>query len=277
MKSITILPIFAVVSLAACGGVSTPAEMTEQPSRVTGSAGSGTLNVATDVENDRLVVTVSDLTLNLNSFAALNNDTFKAYKAGLNIIFQSEGALTAVEGRYVGIGVPDQGLQVTRTTEALFSHSGDAIVSAPGNAVSTGTYAGYHLADNPAPEFNNLLTTVSGRATMTVDLENLMISGAITERTSVDENSGDTIIQVGALSDVRLPSVAIGADGAFSGPSEGGLIVGFNPNDWTSATGTFEGLVAGPNATETVGALSLVHGDRDGGTLTEFGVFATGH
>ena len=124
----------------------------------------------------------------------------------------------------------------------------------------TGSYTGVFTEDlRGDPVYT---TVISGKAELTADLDEMMISGTISERRSTRSEV--------FYADVSLNETSI-SGGTFSGTTTGGSGI-TSPFTTTAADGSYAGILAGPTGDEALGSLTFEH-DPDGTTRTETGVF----
>ncbi len=164
---------------------------------------------------------------------------------------------------------------------AEFGHGGAMIARnsepnslpiATGELVYTGLYAGIRVIDENSPGGSADVQLVSGDAELLVDLLDFDITGSIVgfinNRTyyDVDGNPLGTLPTI-----VMNEGSTISADGRFTG----GTVTTFDSSLAELQNGTFEGMFAGPNGEEVVGAIILTGPAVEGSSINskETGVF----
>ncbi len=163
---------------------------------------------------------------------------------------------------------------------AAFGHGGAMIsrTSAPnslpvgrGELIYRGLYAGIRVLDQNNPGGSADVQLVSGDANLLVDLLDFDVTGAIIgyvdNRTYYDVD-GNLLGNLPTI--VMNEGSVISADGRFTG----GTVTTYNGTE-PLQTGTFEGMFAGPNGEEIVGAIILTGPAGVGSTVSsqETGVF----
>ncbi len=193
----------------------------------------------------------------------------------------STGSATASVGTLIIVGSEINSLaEADFTTGAAFSRLTETTLPLTGSATFEGDYISVVLPNDLEAVNPNIDTlAISGDITLNADFANAVISGDITDRRFVDllaeeENVGGGIILAEAadqIADVSLASTAIDDTGAFTGLASAGVSI-VDGSEVTTEDGVFSGLIAGTDATEAVGAVSLTH-TLEGQTFTELGSF----
>ncbi|MEP5153454.1 hypothetical protein [Planktotalea sp.] len=173
--------------------------------------------------------------------------------AGLHNAYFGQGQgseIIVYSGRNVG----------SLTTFASYARTGETDMPLKGDAQFIGDYAGFTSTRR-----------INGNAQIDVDFENAKVSGRITNR--VFRQRADNVADVvNPLSTILLEETDLTDAGGFSGVTAGGQIVN-GQILWNPATGTFEGLIAGPDGQEAVGTVTLTHRAPSGVTFEETGGF----
>lgn len=141
-----------------------------------------------------------------------------------------------------------------------------------GELIYTGLYAGIRIIDQNSPGGSADVQMTSGDATLLVDLLDFDVTGSIVgfinNRTYYDVNGN----LLGTLPTINLnEGSVISTDGRFTG----GTVTSYDSSGDPLQTGTFEGLFAGPNGEEIVGAIILTGPAVEGSAIEsqETGIF----
>lgn len=260
----------AVLGLAACGGGSSgPAFVTVQP-----KSESNVHNV-TDLEPiPRTSLTRATINGARHTFDNLSSRSVGTFSGHENV-GSTSGAMFESEtdgSRAVLVGLDNSGdttlgTTVARLTETNLPTSG------------TATFAGDYVAGvQPGSLTTSPRLLITGDATLTANFENDRISGMITNRRLLDNATMDPVAWA-TVDDLELQDAQIDPTGTYFGQlSEGSIVLLQGGNQRADRLdGTYQGVVAGQDATENVGAVSMEHEFQGLGTYYETGVFAAGH
>ena len=147
---------------------------------------------------------------------------------------------------------------------AMVARDGDpnSLPIAKGELIYTGRYAGIRVVEGNNDSGD--VSLVRGDAKLAVDLRDFDITGSIigsiNNRTVYDVN-GNLIGSLGVI------GINQGAEISADGRITGGTATSYSLGHVALGTGTFEGLFAGPNGEEIVGAIIIV--EDNGGTGTQ--------
>jgi len=247
----------ATTALTACGGSSNTSVSQLAIAATTVTAGNDVIVVAPNGSGG-LDITVGGGTTAYVADAAKNAGGFDGFDDATNSVIAHYGESTSGS---VSAAV------ATTTADATFSgatYERTAAGSVPvsGTAGYAGSYVGV-LTDDASDVTANY---VAGDVALTANFDSTTISGTITNRTGFSTVTGGS---TATFADLTLNGGSISASGAFSGSASGGEILGVGG---ASASGTYNGLIAGAAADEAVGSVTLSH-SQPGATATELGVF----
>lgn len=132
---------------------------------------------------------------------------------------------------------------ITGTTEVttVLSRLGETTLPDSGMVTYTGSYAGLYSVVGARETAGHMF----GRARLDLDFTNNTTSGLIDQRA----NSGGQV-----ATDIELELGAM-ADGSFSGTTTGGAFA----TGFSSAPGTYGGLIVGENGEEAIGQVTIYH------------------
>jgi len=115
---------------------------------------------------------------------------------------------------------------------------------------------------------------ITGDASLTANFDDGTIEGSVTDRRYVDMRTGGTVLG-SSVEDLTYEETDISSTGRFSGTAtEGELTTG--AITYVTSDGAYEGLVAGTDGSEIVGASTLTH-TFGANEFLEIGSFAAGH
>lgn len=183
------------------------------------------------------------------------------------IAFVSASA-TSVAGMAVYQDGADQ------THGVFYDRIGDTNLPTSGTATLNGDYVGMLIDD--AGGGSVFGAGFLGEVTIDVDFGTQAVSGAITNREFVSLLTADTLIAGSSVADITLSEADLLDDGSFVGTLTGGAVTIDADTADTSGANSYAGLIAGTEATEAVGGISLPQ-NIDGSAYVEIGSFAAGH
>ena len=144
-------------------------------------------------------------------------------------------------------------------------------IPSSGTATMHGRYIGALSDDRliPANAHANAHLAIYGDVELTVDFAEESISGLISNRQVFEQSVPE--FETTIVDDLVLTKTDIANDGSYSAATSGGR---HRPSATTSATGTYTGIISGAYATETAGAVAVLH-QNPGSTsrLWEHGVY----
>jgi len=277
----------ALLGLAACSGGGSNGSSTLSPDSGTIQIGNAALagQVQSGLSDGQQVnVTSNGTTIT----GVLYNTTLSGVQSG-NLY--GAGALSAAGNTFQVVAFSDdgasgssQGVGITTTVVgssasgtvgnygqyAFYERTGTTLMPVSGSGTYTGEYRatyGSQTAGINGSATGGLIAVV-GIASIPIDFGTSSITGAtITNRTSLlaDGSTPDT------FADVMLSDVTFNNAGVFSGTATGGLN---STQTLTLNSGTFEGLIGGPNGGAVAGAILLTSQDGGAFIFTELGVFS---
>jgi hypothetical protein len=155
-----------------------------------------------------------------------------------------------------GAGTVVAGSFTDDSIQRVHSRIGSTNLPISGNATFTGTYAGVLNSPSGFTIFYERVGLIRGNATLTADFGAPTISGSITDRI---DSRGVTYGELDLTQSGIDPT-----DGSFGAPTSGG--VSTQPG-YTSAPGSYDGLIVGAQGQETVGGVTLQHQVNSSGLL----------
>lgn len=219
------------------------------------SASSSGLSVVFDAQSGSLALDVLGTDLELNRFSVADFGAFLAMRDATGIHHAYYG-----EGQGTQIAIYSGGLAGNVGLLASATRVGATEMPLVGQARFIGDYAGFTTTRR-----------VNGRARLDVDFGANTAEGRITDRL-LRQRPDNVADVVNPLSDIILEVTDLRADGSFQGETGGGQIVNGQAL-WNPATGSYVGLVGGPNGREIAGTLTLIHRAPNGSTFEEVGGF----
>lgn len=260
------------ISLTACGGTSTPTPVSVTPG-------------AEDIGRDLLTLTLSGAETQIildsadGAIAIPIDDLGRqgTLRAGFVIAGLSLGGAYLSEGDASRAGVAIYGFN-GETPDEVISHGGfyertaASTIPTTGSADLEGAYASFLVDPDTGVTID--FAAIVGDLSLNADFGAGTVSGTIEDRVLIDVQGYDEI-PMSDLPDLTLAETAIGNAGEFAGATSGGDL-NVNGFEVVSTTGTYGGLFAGDNATESVGTVQIRHVGTDE-TFDEIGVFAAGH
>ena len=243
-------------ALTACGSSNTPVGGAPPPITVgpaTQQTGLATLT-ATPIAGTSNFLFASDGIDNASvvTDGSVTNGTLIGYKNAADDSF----AFVASTGNSIAaIGVSDP--LIGGLDGQLITRIGSTTIPVSGTAIYSGSYAGF------LKQSNLVGAIVYGDAVLTADFTANEINGAITNRQRIDLS---TLVPSPAFEVLDLETGSIDNAGGFSGSTSEGGIFGL------STTGSYSGLLTGPNAEEVAGQVDVSH-DAGGAMIFETGVF----
>lgn len=205
------------------------------------------------------------------------NASVGSFVAGFNFSPTEYGGVYFSEGEASQTALAVAGFDVTSlpsniTHSAFYERTTASSLPLSGTAKATGQYASTVFFQSDSQLIDSL--AITGDLELDVDFDDRTIIGRVTDRTLVnwltfaevpDSVAEDLILSGGGFDD----------DGEFIGTVSGGAFA-ISGQRSAASLGTFRGLFAGQEATETVGVIRLGH-LYAGSDSDEIGVFATGH
>ncbi len=239
------------------------------------------LGVLGDLDSEFNIVAGTDAAVILQQF--FGGTAKQPVQLALAFAGSTDSATASVGTLIVGDSDIESPAEADFTTGAAFSRLTETTLPLTGSATFEGDYISMIVPNDleaVTPDIERL--AISGDITLNADFASALISGDITDRRFVDllpdgEEITNGIILVEEISfpdqiaDISLVSTAIDDTGAFTGVASAGesLVDGSNV---TTEDGIFSGLIAGADASEAVGSVSLTHTFEDQ-TFTELGSF----
>ncbi len=180
----------------------------------------------------------------------------------------------APEARGYAVRTPNSGLVILASEGAAVGYGGTSFenltsTSLPQNGRVTyrGTYAGF-LRNETVPN-SDISSLITGDATLAANYTDNAIDGTISNRQSRSPAT-NRVVTERPLSDLILEAGTIDGAGAFSGMTSGGEI---DVENWAPASGTYSGVITGPNGQELVGGVTVVHRSPFSVPFSEIGGF----
>lgn len=256
-------------ALAACGGSGGGPTVITLPAAA-GALGESDVQVELTPSGETLTVTKSGGPEALTTDTAPDVGTYRsAVDPGGNytIAFVSASA-TSVAGMAVYQDGADQ------THGVYYERIGDTNLPKSGTATLSGDYVGMLIDD--AGGGSVFGAGFLGEVMIDVDFETPGVSGAITNREFVSLLTADTFIVGSSVADITLTETGLLDGGSFAGTLTGGAVTIDGDTSDTSGPNSYAGLIAGAEATEAVGGISLPQ-NIEGSAYVEIGSFAAGH
>ena len=246
-----------MAALAACGGtsVSVPAaSFVEGPTSISYTPTTGALSLGGAVVADP-------------QGQVLHTD------GGANLIRSTDGSTYSARAQNAHVyALTASTIGGAELTSATFGRTGSSVLS--GSGTYTGEYARYYVR-NPAGATNQFISTaVDGDVSLTANLSNSTVSGAITNRRSLTRDG--VFRPTPQIADLTISGGTIAANGTFSATATGGEYRGSAAaTPYTTANGRVNGVFGGANGEAAAGVLRIETTSPGGTDYVETGAFVT--
>lgn len=267
MKAMLYATISATV-LTACGGSGGPAFITVPAEFNT--LGDTDVDVALSPGGDVITVVKGGGTF---EFATSSYPDFGTFRTISNPIADYTIAfVSSSESSIAGGAVYAEGADLTHGL--FYRRIGETDLPTAGSATLTGDYFATLIDPSSGGSFLGL--GFQGDLSLIADFEAETVAGTVTNRELIN------ILEFIALGESSLADMTfaetdlVTANGSFAGTVTGGSLTAGGNTSTVSATSRYEGLIAGSDATEAVGATRVLHTIEDT-QFIEVGSFAAGH
>ncbi|MFT6450712.1 MAG: hypothetical protein ACJA06_000192 [Halocynthiibacter sp.] len=249
----------ATALLANCGATSIP----EVPGIVTKAIGDEVFVIGQDVAS----TTVNGQNLNAGVWTPTHD--YGVLKGFLAENGNRQGYFTESTSRDSAVIVIATNASADNVFSAGFARNAPTTLPKTGSVTYTGPYAAIYENDRIDPTLNDVITgVVNGDASITANFSTNEAQGEITNRVVRNSSSNDLITT--DVADVTFALSSIASDGSFGGTTSGGQF----PSTFATLSGEYQGLIAGANGGEAVGAVRIIHVVDPGvSNVTELGVF----